>query len=161
VARCKNGQGRQLRPRAPELLDLVVGQVGEAGVVDVEDPGVEAVGAGAGAGAGDLVGVAGRLLHDAGEVPEVLAPRHVPLDVADALRGHGAPPPGVVGLHHDAPAQAAGVLGRLPRPEARPRAGGVEEEEEVRQQSEVHELPPRVERPRGHLQASSIHHQKN
>jgi len=57
VARCKNGQGRQLRPRAPELLDLVVGQVGEAGVVDVEDPGVEAVGVGAGAG-GDLVGVA-------------------------------------------------------------------------------------------------------
>jgi len=57
VARCKNEQGRQLRQRAPELLDLVVGQVGEAGVVDVEDPGVEAVGVGAGAG-GDLVGVA-------------------------------------------------------------------------------------------------------
>jgi len=102
-------------PCVPELLGLVVEQVGEAGVVDVEHPGVEAVGVG-----GDLVGVGGRLLHDAGQVPLVLAPGHVPVDVPDALRGHRAPPAGVVGLHHDAPAQAPSVVGRLARPQALP-----------------------------------------
>ena len=56
-SRCKNRGGSGRAYGVPELLGLVVGKVGEAGVVDVEDPGVEAVGVGAGAG-GDLVGVA-------------------------------------------------------------------------------------------------------
>lgn len=151
----KGGSGRAV----PELLGLVVWQVGEAGVVDVEDPGVEAVGVRVLVG-GDLVDVVGRLLHDAGEVPEVLAPGHVPLDVADALRGHRTPATGVVGLHHDAPAQAAGVLGRLPRPEALLPPGGRVDEEEVRQQGEEHEPRGDVAHHRFHrattLQASSM-----
>lgn len=133
----------------PETLGLVVEQVGEAGVVDVEDPGVEAV-----VGGGrDLVHVGGHLVHDAVQVPAVLATRHVARDVADARRRHGAPPPRVVGLHHDAPAQAPAVLRRRARPEARRlRPVGTaadaegEENQEMRQQDKREQQPLRKQR---------------
>lgn len=135
--------------RVPELLGLVVEQVGEAGIVDVEDPRVEAVGVG-----GHPVGVGARLLRHAGHVPLVLAPGHVPADVPDALRGHRAPPAGVVGLHHDAPAEAPGVVGRLTRPQALPRDDGGGAEEQVRQQREEREPPPRGDADRQHVYRS-------
>ncbi|WVZ67091.1 hypothetical protein U9M48_016227, partial [Paspalum notatum var. saurae] len=96
-----------------------VGVVGEAGVVDVEDPGVEPVGGGR--VVVDLGGVGGGLARDGGHVPVVLAPGHVGGDVGDALRRHGAPALGVVGLHHDAPGEAVGVVAAAaPEPRWRP-----------------------------------------
>ncbi|BAS84044.1 Os03g0332566, partial [Oryza sativa Japonica Group] len=119
----------------PELLGLVVEQVGEACVVDVEDPCVEAVAVGL-----DGVDVGGDLVHDAAQVPAVLPPRHVAPDVGDARRGHRAPPPGVVRLHHDPPAQAPGVAvhgRRVARPR-RDAAADVEDDggDQMRQQDD-------------------------
>lgn len=108
--------------QSPKVLLPVVGKVGKAGVVHVDEPHVLVV-----VSRDDAVEVCRDVFDHGVDVAVVLTSEHVALDVADALRRHRTPAAGIVGLHGDPPAQAVACFRRHVGAQAWLHGGGAAE----------------------------------
>ncbi|RWW23198.1 hypothetical protein GW17_00012565 [Ensete ventricosum] len=121
---------------SPKVLLPVVGKVGKAGVVHVEEPHVLAV-----VSRDDAVEVSRDAFDHGVDVALVLTSDHIALDVADALRRHRTPAAGVVGLHGGHPARAVARFHRHVGARAWLHGGGAAEVGGSGKWGSLHEAP--------------------